>query len=170
MVISSISGMAKRSMGNMAFVAVAVMAIGNAGGRVTAGLLSDKIGRRWTVVLVSAIQMALMFLAIPITSSKSPAPFLIVILATFIGFNYGANLALFPSLAKDYWGLKNFGLNYGTLFTAWGVGGFVLSRVQQTLTTAAGGSFQTSFTTAGILLAVGTVLAFFIRPPHEATG
>ena len=34
MVIGSISGMAKKSMGTQAFIAVAVMAIGNAGGRV----------------------------------------------------------------------------------------------------------------------------------------
>ena len=32
MVIGSVSGMAKKSMGEHAFVAVAVMAIGNAGG------------------------------------------------------------------------------------------------------------------------------------------
>lgn len=168
MVISSISGMAKKSMANMAFVAVAVMAIGNAGGRVTAGILSDKIGRRWTVVLVTAFQAALMFVAIPVTASKGVSPVVIVLLATLIGFNYGANLSLFPSLAKDYWGLKNFGLNYGILFTAWGVGGFVLSRVQQTLTAAAGGSFQVSFIAAGCLLAAGAVLALFIRPPSHA--
>jgi MFS family permease len=168
MVIGSISGMAKKSMGDMAFVAVAVMAIGNAGGRVVAGILSDKIGRRWTVVLVTAFQMALMFAAIPITASKGTAPVVIVLLATLIGFNYGANLALFPSLAKDYWGLKNFGLNYGILFTAWGVGGLIFPRVQQTLTAAAHGSFQSSFITAGCLLAAGAVLALFIHPPKDA--
>ena len=38
MVIGSISGMAKKSMGTQAFIAVAVMAIGNAAGRIIAGL------------------------------------------------------------------------------------------------------------------------------------
>jgi MFS family permease len=52
MVISSVSGMAKKTMGDQAFIAVAVMAIGNAGGRIAAGVLSDKIGRRWTLMLV----------------------------------------------------------------------------------------------------------------------
>jgi len=50
----------------------------------------------------------------------------IVLVATLIGFNYGANLSLFPSFTKDLWGLKSFGVNYGILFTAWGVGGFAL--------------------------------------------
>ena len=67
MVIGSISGMAKKSMGELAFVAVAVMAIGNAGGRILAGMLSDKIGRRWTLMLVLLIQAVLMFVAIPVT-------------------------------------------------------------------------------------------------------
>ena len=165
MVISSISGMAKKTMGESAFIAVAVMAIGNAGGRVVAGLLSDRIGRRWTLMLVLLIQAGLMFAAIPVTSSTGGAKYLIVLVATFIGFNYGANLSLFPSLTKDLWGLKNFGMNYGCLFTAWGVGGFALSRLQQMLK-ASSGSFDSSFLTAGILLLLGAGLTFLVRSPH----
>jgi len=166
MVISSISGMAKRSMGESAFIAVAVMAIGNAGGRIVAGILSDKIGRRWTLLLVLLIQAALMFAAIPITTSSGGAKYLIVLVATFIGFNYGANLAIFPSLAKDLWGLKNFGMNYGCLFTAWGVGGFALSRLQQMLK-ATYGNFDSSFITAGLLLILGAGLTFLIKPSES---
>ena len=166
MVIGSVSGMAKKSMGEHAFIAVAVMAVGNAGGRVTAGVLSDKIGRRWTLMLVLLIQAVLMFIAIPVTGSKETLPLVIVLLATFIGFNYGANLTLFPSFAKDFWGLKNFGVNYGVLFTAWGVGGLVFPKVQQILTSNSGGSFQSSFIAAGALLCAGALLTLLIRPPH----
>lgn len=162
MVISSISGMAKKTMGESAFVAVAIMAIGNAGGRIIAGILSDKIGRRWTLMLVLLMQAALMFLAIPVTTSEEGSHFLIVLVASFIGFNYGANLSLFPSITKDMWGLKNFGMNYGCLFTAWGVGGFALSRLQQMLK-ASSGSFNSSFITAGILLIIGAGLTLFLN-------
>ena len=165
MVISSISGMAKKTMGESAFIAVAVMAVGNAAGRIVAGLLSDRIGRRWTLMLVLLIQAALMFLAIPVTSSAHGERFTIVLLATFIGFNYGANLSLFPSLTKDFWGLKNFGMNYGCLFTAWGVGGFVLSRLQQMLK-AGSGSFSSSFLTAGVLLIIGAFLTLLMKSRH----
>lgn len=164
MVISSISGMAKKTMGDSAFVAVAVMAIGNAGGRIVAGVLSDKIGRSRTLMLVLIIQALLMFAAIPVTSSAHGAKFLIVLVATFIGFNYGANLSLFPSLTKDLWGLKNFGMNYGCLFTAWGVGGFTLSRLQQMLKNSSG-SFDSSFLTAGSLLLFGSALTFLVKSP-----
>jgi len=163
MVIGSISGMAKKSMGEHAFIAVAVMAIGNAGGRIIAGVLSDRIGRRWTLMLVLGLQAALMFAAIPITAAKDSAALTIVLLATFIGFNYGANLALFPSFTKDLWGLKNFGMNYGVLFTAWGVGGFVFPKIQQVLTAGSGGSFQTALVLAGGLLVLAAGLTLFIR-------
>jgi nitrate/nitrite transporter NarK len=164
MVISSISGMAKKTMGEAAFIAVAVMAIGNAAGRIVAGLLSDRIGRRWTLMLVLLLQAGLMFLAIPVTASAGGAKLLIVLLATFIGFNYGANLSLFPSLTKDLWGLKNFGMNYGCLFTAWGVGGFALSRLQQMLK-ASSGNFDSSFLTAGMLLVLGAALTVLVKSP-----
>jgi nitrate/nitrite transporter NarK len=164
MVIGSVSGMAKKSMGNTAFVAVALLAVGNAGGRILAGTLSDKIGRRWTLFLVLIVQAALMFAAIPITASKDTLPVVIVALAMLVGANYGANLALFPSLTKDLWGLKSFGMNYGVLFTAWGVGGLVLPRLQQTLTANSGGSYTSSFVAAGVLLLAGTALTFLIRP------
>jgi MFS transporter, OFA family, oxalate/formate antiporter len=89
-----------------------------------------------------------------------------VLLATFIGFNYGANLSLFPSYTKDLWGLKNFGMNYGVLFTAWGMGGFVLSRVQQMLF-AGSGNFNSSFISAAVLLGLGVLLTFLLKPSKD---
>lgn len=166
MVIGSISGMAKTSMGELAFVAVAIMAVGNAGGRILAGTLSDKIGRRWTLCLVLGFQAVLMFAAIPVTASTDTAAVIIVLVAALIGANYGANLALFPSYTKDLWGLRSFGINYGVVFTAWGVGGLVLPRLQQTLTASSGGSYRSSFITAGVLLLLGAALTFLIRPPR----
>jgi MFS transporter, OFA family, oxalate/formate antiporter len=166
MVISSVSGMAKASMGQTAFVAVALLAVGNAAGRIVAGMLSDKIGRRLTLMIVLLFQAGLMFAAIPVSSSTSAPAVIILSVATLIGFNYGANLALFPSLTKDFWGLKNFGMNYGILFTSWGVGGFFLSRLQQMLK-ASSGSFTSSFVTAGLLLIVGAALALMIKHPQS---
>ena len=162
MVIGSVAGMAKNSMGDNAFLAVALLAVGNAGGRVLAGMLSDRIGRSATLSGMFLFQALLMAAAIPIVGSSPGSPFLLVLLATLIGFNYGANLTLFPSFAKDMWGIKHFGVNYGILFTAWGVGGFVMSRASQGLT-AGSGSFTGSFITAAFLLLGGAAMTYFIR-------
>ena len=166
MVIGSVAGMAKSSMGESAFVAVAILAIGNAGGRIVAGILSDKIGRTKTLAGMFIFQSILMFLAIPVIAAESANAFLPVLIATSIGFNYGANLAIFPSFTKDFWGMKNFGVNYGIMFTAWGAGGFVMSKTSQALM-ANTNTFTTSFIISGILLAVGIYFTFLLKDETE---
>jgi MFS family permease len=168
MVIGSVAGLAKKSMGPMAFVAVAIMAVGNAGGRVIAGLLSDKIGRRATLFIMLLMQAVMMFAAMTVINSGSAV--LLVLLASFIGFNYGSNLCLFPSFAKDYWGTKNYGLNYGVLFTAWGIGGFVMGKVSEMINAQPGGLGK-SFFLAGTLCALGAAMTIFLaelKPVSES--
>ncbi|MEI7483969.1 MAG: OFA family MFS transporter [Ignavibacteriota bacterium] len=161
MVIGFVSDMVKKGLGEQAFLGVAIIAIGNSSGRVLAGYLSDKIGRFKTLLIMFSFQCTLMVTA-AIVTDKGTSPVLLLIMATFIGLNYGSNLSLFPSIAKDLWGLKNFGTNYGVLFTAWGVGGFVLSRVSQMIK-ATTGSLEYSFWLAGILLALGSILLIFFE-------
>jgi OFA family oxalate/formate antiporter-like MFS transporter len=162
MVIGSVAGMAQKSMGELAFIAVAILAIGNAGGRIVAGIISDKIGRRLTLIIMLLFQTALMLIAVPLVGAQKASPILIVLIATFMGFCYGTNLSLFPSLTKDNWGLKNFGINYGLVFTAWGVGGFVMGRLSQMLI-ASTGRYTSSFLTAAVLLVIGAVLSVLMK-------
>jgi len=166
MVIGSVAGMAKQSMGELAFLAVAILAIGNATGRIIAGILSDKIGRRATLIIMLTFQAVLMITAIPTVGSARTNPVLLVLLATFIGFNYGTNLSLFPSITKDNWGLKNFGTNYGIVFTAWGLGGFVMGRLSQMLI-ASTGRYTSSFLTAAVMLMVAAVLTLTLKGRKE---
>jgi MFS family permease len=165
MVIGSISGMAKKSMGEAAFIAVAIMAIGNAGGRIIAGLVSDKIGRVLTLSIILIFQASLMFVSIPVASSNSPA-LIVVLLATFIGFNYGTNLSIFPSFTKGFWGMKNFGVNFGVLMSAWGLGGSIFSRLSQYLL-AETGDHNMSFIIAGVSLLLCLILTFILGKIHK---
>lgn len=162
MVIGSVAGMAKRSLGEAAFVAVVMLAFGNAGGRVVAGFAADKMGPTRTLKLMFAFQALLMFLAVPVTGAADASAILLVSVASLIGFNYGANLALFPALTKDLGGIKNFGANYGLVFTAWGVGGFTMSSLSQALT-ATSGSYRLSFLFAGAMLVAGSFLAMYVK-------
>ncbi len=166
MVIGSVAGMAKASLGDKAFWAVALLAIGNAGGRIAAGLISDKFGRKTTLAGVFLFQALLLFLAIPTLGGQTSGALLPVLIAMLIGFSYGANLTLFPSFTKDLWGNKNFGVNYGIIFTAWGVGGFVMSRASQSLM-ASTSSFASSFMAACAMLVVGAGLTFFVHDHKE---
>ena len=160
MIIGTASQLGKASLGTNAFWAVAVLAIGNAGGRILAGLVSDRIGRQATLMLAYLLQ-ALMVILLIFVQKEAALLLLIILLA---GANYGANLSLFPSAAKDFFGLKNFGLNYGILFTAWGIGGFVLPFIHGKIQDAvkAGSSIDPniSFYMASALLLAAAALTF----------
>jgi MFS family permease len=162
-IIGSVAGMAKQSMGTLAWVVVALMAVGNASGRVVAGILSDKIGRTRTLMIMLTFQGLVISSLIFIGSQQA---FLLVLAATLIGFNYGTNLSLFPSATKDYFGLKNFGANYGLVFSAWGVGGFIFPRVSQMIV-AATGSAETAYIMAAFLLFLSAGLAIVTKPPKS---
>jgi len=155
-------GMAKKlgvaSLGEAAFYVVVVLSIGNAGGRVLAGIVSDKIGRQWTMFGAFVIQAA-MVLSLTVIESNAVLLLLIIMIA---GANYGANLTLFPAATKDYFGLKNFGMNYGVMFTAWGVGGLILPRLNGMIIDATGKSELTYYIAAS-LMAVAAVLTFVSR-------
>jgi MFS transporter, OFA family, oxalate/formate antiporter len=164
MIIGGVAGMAKSGMGSMAWVVVALMAVGNASGRVVAGILSDKIGRANTLFIMMTAQAVVIFSLLFISPAQIS---LLVIAATLIGFNYGTNLSLFPSATKDFFGLKNFGVNYGLVFSAWGVGGFIFPRVSQMIVAYTQSPRMAYILAAGLLL-LGAVLALLTKAPATA--
>ncbi len=159
MVISFITEMVKKGLGKQAFWGVIIIALGNAAGRVISGIMSDKIGKMKTLIMFIFLQTLLMFTAAFVINVENVNVFLLLLIATFIGFSYGSNLTIFPTITKEKWGMKNFGANYGILFSAWGIGGFILSRISQMLK-AQTGSLHWSFILAGSLLIVALILAF----------
>jgi predicted MFS family arabinose efflux permease len=135
------------------FLFVALMAVFNAGGRVTAGLVSDTIGRVGTMIIVFIVQASIMFFFDQFTTTGG-----FLFGAALVGFNYGACLSLFPATAADYWGTKNLGLNYGILFTAWGVGG-VFGPSLAGMIADSTGSYARAYQVSGALLLFAALLA-----------
>ncbi|MEW6441765.1 MAG: OFA family MFS transporter [bacterium] len=163
MVIGKLAKMVDAQAGFKAgFLLVALLAIGNAGGRVVAGFVSDKIGRTRVLAICVTLQALLMFLM----PSLRSAP-VMILFSILMGFNYGSNLAIFPSITKDFFGLKNFGVNYGLVFTAWGVGGFVLPTMSGMIYDATQ-SFQYAFYAAGGVCLLTLMLSTVIRKPAAA--
>ena len=127
MIIGNLASIVKDQIGLPAFSAIAVsaLALGNGGGRVLYGILSDKIGRRNTLMIAFVMQAILIgyLYFVKVGSALSTIPVLMVFVA-LVGANYGANLAVIPAMMKDYYGSKNLAMNYGVVYTASGIGRF----------------------------------------------
>ena len=168
MVISKLAKMVDVQAGvSLGFVLVAILAVGNGAGRIIAGMLSDAIGRKATLFLCFVLQaVSIILLSQARTGNALGSNLVLGVLSALIGANYGANLALFPSITKDYYGIRNFGVNYGLMFTAWGLGGFMLSLLagqvyDQTQT------FTFAYYCSATLLVVAALMTLVIRPLRQ---
>ncbi len=168
MIIAKLAAIAKiQASTELGFMLVAMLAIGNGAGRIIAGMLSDKIGRKTTMCICFITQAVLIFLLSRATEGSALATVpIMAIMSALIGANYGANLSLFPSITKDYYGLKNFGMNYGLVFTAWGVGGFVLALVAGKMYDIHK-TFDIAYYSAITLLILAAIMVNFVKPPHH---
>lgn len=137
------------------FLFVALLAVFNATGRVVAGLVSDIIGRVSAAIIVFVLQAIAMFAFARIETFGG-----FLFGAAIVGFSYGSCLSLFPATAADLWGTKNLGLNYGILFTAWGVGG-VFGPILAGSIADSTGSYEQAYQVAGGLLLFAAMLATF---------
>ncbi|MFZ2148344.1 MAG: OFA family MFS transporter [Sedimentisphaerales bacterium] len=168
MVISKLDAIADKQVGiTMGFVLVAVLAIGNGGGRILAGMLSDKIGRKATMFICFLFQAFLIFLLSKATGENALGTIpVMALISALIGANYGANLSLFPSITKDFYGLKNFGMNYGLVFTAWGVGGFMLAKLAGAMYVKHQ-TFAIAYYGASALLILAAIVTILVKAPHQ---
>lgn len=136
---------------------VVVLSIFNAIGRVYIGSLSDKIGRTTAMMIVFFLQAANMF----IFTFYDSIPLLIAG-AAIAGLAYGALFTLFPTTTADLFGIKNLGVNYGLVFTGWGIAGVVGPLVGGMVKDATG-SYTISYIVAGILLLLGIAMVWVMR-------
>ena len=125
--ISVAADIGRQALGEMAFFTVVVLSAGNTLGRILAGAISDRIGRHQTLFLEFLAQAITVFLLFHLRSSGGGGNVTAVLALVFaIGLNYGGNLTLFPAMTKEYFGVRHFGVNYGSLFTAFGTAGMIM--------------------------------------------
>ena len=153
-------------LGAAAGLGLTIGAIGNTGGRVLSGWMSDTFGRLNTLrlmVLLSAVALPLFFLLAGQVA-------LFYLLLVVIYYCYGTLLSVFASTCADFYGTRNMGVNYGLLFSAWGVAGIVgpviAGRVFDASAAAGEPSYELAFYIAAGLSVVALAALMLAKPPQ----
>ncbi len=164
MIISNVAIIAKEQASwEAGFIPVMLLAAFNTLGRFGSGAISDRIGRTNTMVIAFVLQAVNMLLFLHYRT-----PLTVALGASFTGVCYGAIFTLMPAATADFYGLRNLGVNYGCVFTGFGVAGVLGSllggRVCDLL-----GSYSMAYTICAGMLVAAAVLAYATRPPAERT-
>lgn len=158
MTISQTSAMGQQLVGMGAATAaamVSMLAAFNAGGRIVSGMLSDKIGRIKTLMLMQCVSLA----GIVLLALTEPGGYLTFgIGIACIGVGYGAFLGVFPGFTADRFGQKHQSINYGVMFIGFSIAGLIGPNVASAVHESSG-SYHIAFVVAASLCVAGLVLA-----------
>lgn len=135
--------------------------VANGVGRIAWGTISDKIGRKRSVMYMAATQGVILLLFTSMAGSET----LLYLGATLIGFNFGGNFALFPALTSDEFGNGSVGKNYPLIFLSYGVGGILFPILGGYLGDM--GNFSLAFTICGVACLSGAALIALLFPPYH---
>jgi MFS family permease len=124
-------------------------------------VLSDRIGRTRTMMLAFALQAVNM-----LAFRHYTTPGLVVFGAAFTGICYGGIFTLMPTATADFFGIRNLGVNYGLVFTAFGFAG-VLGPMLAAGIHDQQHSYALAFQISAGMLILGVILAFFTKSPDS---
>jgi len=144
----------------LATMGLVVGAAGNASGRILSGWMSDAIGRLNVLRLMIGISMIAMPILFKVGGNVAP----LYVVVFIVYWCYGTQLSVNASTTSDFWGTKNAGLNYGMLFTAWGVAGIIGPRIGGVLFDKYK-NYQMAFYTAAVLAGVALLCELIARRP-----
>jgi len=150
-------GIAAAALTTMSLV---IGACGNASGRILSGWMSDKMGRINVLRAMIGISMA----AMPLLYAVGGNVVLLYLVVFVVYWCYGTQLSVNGAATADFWGTKNAGINYGMLFTAWGVAGIIGPRIGGVLYDKYH-NYQAAFYAAAGLAGVALVCELLARRP-----
>jgi len=137
--------------------------LANGLGRIIWGTISDKLGRKSSILLMLAAQGVLVICFQWMAGNE----YLLYLGSALIGFNFGGNFALFPTITADTFGTKYLAQNYGWVFLSYGVGGIAGPLLGGALGDM--GNFPLAFTICGVLCLVAAGVIVMVRHPKVAT-
>lgn len=157
------AGMSAAEASAAAGTAMAVFfSLANGVGRIAWGTLSDRLGRRTSIMVMAATQGVVLLLFATMAGNE----WLLYLGATLIGFNFGGNFALFPTITADTFGTENVGQNYPYVFLSYGVGGILGPVLGGMLGDM--GNFPLAFTICGVACLAGALSISMVRRPSVA--
>ena len=112
-----------KGLGATATVGVLAISMFNSIGRLVWGMVSDKLGRKNTIIILLSGTAVLALLV------NAAGGYWIYVLIAFIGFFYGGLLSNFPSLTADLFGAKHMAVNYGFVLLGFGTGAVISSQI-----------------------------------------
>ena len=148
-------------LGAAAGLGLTIGAIGNTGGRVLSGWMSDTFGRLNTLRLMVLLSAA----ALPLFYLLAGQVALFYLLLVVIYYCYGTLLSVFASTCADFYGTRHMGVNYGLLFSAWGVAG-IIGPVIAGRVFDASGDYELAFYLAAVLSVVALAALMLAKPPQ----
>ncbi len=163
MVISQLVPFAKSvgiAAGALSTMTLVVGALGNASGRILSGWMSDRLGR----INVLRTMIGICIVAMPALYAAGSNVALLYAAVFVVYWCYGTQLSVNGVAASDFWGTKNAGINYGILFTAWGVAGTIGPRTGGVLYDRYH-NHQAAFYTAAVLAGVALLCELGARRP-----
>jgi len=166
MVISQLVPFAKSvgiAAGALSTMTLVVGAFGNASGRILSGWMSDRLGR----INVLRAMIGICIVAMPALYAAGDNVLLLYAAVFVVYWCYGTQLSVNGVAASDFWGTKNAGINYGILFTAWGVAGTIGPRIGGVLYDRYH-NYQAAFYTAAALAAIALLCELGAKRPAPA--
>ena len=119
------------------------------------------------MIAISAVAMMIL----PHTGGIAAVPVFMYAVIFVVYWCYGTQLSVNASTTSDFWGTRNAGINYGILFTSWGVAGIIGPRIGGVLYDKYK-DYQSAFYWAAGLAVVALVCEFLAKRPtapvHEA--
>lgn len=157
------NGLSAAEASAVAGTAMAVFfSLANGIGRIAWGTMSDFLGRKTSIIIMCATQGVLVIAFQWMAGNE----YLLYIGATLIGFNFGGNFSLFPTITADTFGTKNVGKNYGWIFLAYGVGGIFGPMMGGKLGDL--NNFPLAFSIAGAGCLLAAVIVAMVKPAKKA--
>lgn len=147
------------TLGLSSVVVLTAFNLANGVGRIIAGVLSEIIGGELTGAIIFALAAA-GYMILPFTGNSV----IILVIAAFIGMAFGTLFTITSPLASGIFGLRNFGMIYGLIFTAYGfIGGIMGPAASGLVLDSTGGNYTIVFIYLAVCALIGAVLMVALK-------